>query len=183
MLELLLGQIPEAIYFALFMIFTKRLKDKRIPYITLMVLEYVLLTYFIKYNLWFQILYTIMSFIILKVLYKEKAQIIDVFTFAIASSVLVMISAISYIIVWKSVNNYYVSVMLSRSLLALFLLIFHKRLYKIQNLYRLLWNRNDKKKLKMKSATFRALNVVIFNLLFYAINLGILFTLFVGRGV
>ena len=28
--QLLLGQIPEAIYFALFMIFTKQLKEKRI---------------------------------------------------------------------------------------------------------------------------------------------------------
>ena len=51
MLELLLGQIPEAIYFALFMIFTKELKTKRILYTILMVIEYVLLKFFIEYNI------------------------------------------------------------------------------------------------------------------------------------
>ena len=30
LMELFLGQIPEAIYFALFMIFTKNLKEKRL---------------------------------------------------------------------------------------------------------------------------------------------------------
>lgn len=33
LLEIFLGQIPEAIYFTLFMIFAKDLKEKRILYI------------------------------------------------------------------------------------------------------------------------------------------------------
>ena len=53
MLELLLGQIPEAIYFALFMIFTKELKSKRILYIVLMVTEYLLLKHLIVYKISF----------------------------------------------------------------------------------------------------------------------------------
>lgn len=36
--EIIFGQIPEAIFFALFMIYTKRLKDKRL----LFMYEYVL---------------------------------------------------------------------------------------------------------------------------------------------
>lgn len=39
MLELFLGQIPEAIYFALFMIYAKNLKTKRLLYTILMILE------------------------------------------------------------------------------------------------------------------------------------------------
>ena len=35
LLEIFLGQIPEAIYFALFMMFAKDLKEKRILYILL----------------------------------------------------------------------------------------------------------------------------------------------------
>ena len=70
MLEVLLGQIPEAIYFALFMIFVKQLKEKSILFIILMIAEYLLLKVFIKYNMWFQILYTFMTFLILKLLYK-----------------------------------------------------------------------------------------------------------------
>lgn len=182
MLELLLGQIPEAIYFALFMIFTKELKSKRILYIVLMIAEYLLLKHFIIYDIWFQIAYTIAQFIILKILYKEKAQITDIFAFAIASAVLILCCGILYFIVWKTINNYIVYVILNRIILALFLIIFHNKLHKIQDLYKLLWNRNDKKKTKMKSTTFRAVNLVIFNVMFYIINLGMIFTLFIGRG-
>lgn len=183
MLELLLGQIPEAIYFALFMIFTKELKSKRFLYIVLMIAEYLLLKHFIEFSIWFQIAYTIIQFIILKILYKEKAQVTDIFTFTIASIILILSCGILYFIVWKTINNYIVYVVLNRMFLMLFLVLFHNKLYKIQDLYKLLWNRNDKKKTKMKSTTFRAVNLVIFNIMFYIINLGILFTLFIGRGV
>ena len=70
LLEIFLGQIPEAIYFALFMIFAKDLKEKRILYILLMVIEYLLLKHFIKYNIWFQILYTMYLTVIAK--YKNN---------------------------------------------------------------------------------------------------------------
>lgn len=43
LLEIFLGQIPEAIYFALFMIFAKDLKEKRILYILLMVWDMYLM--------------------------------------------------------------------------------------------------------------------------------------------
>lgn len=183
MLELLLGQIPEAIYFALFMIFTKELKSKRFLYVALMIAEYLLLKHFIEFSIWFQIAYTLIQFIILKILYKEKAQVTDIFTFAIASIILILSCGILYFLVWKTINNYIVYVALNRMFLMLFLIIFHNKLHKIQDLYKLLWNRNDKKKTKMKSTTFRAVNLVIFNIMFYIINLGMIFTLFIGRGV
>ena len=183
MLELLLGQIPEAIYFALFMIFTKELKSKRFLYIVLMIAEYLLLKHFIEFSIWFQIAYTLIQFIILKILYKEKTQVTDIFTFAIASIILILSCGILYFLVWKTINNYIVYVVLNRMFLMLFLIIFHNKLHKIQDLYKLLWNRNDKKKTKMKSTTFRAVNLVIFNIMFYIINLGMIFTLFIGRGV
>ena len=85
MIEILLGQIPEALYFAIFMIFVKQLKTKRLVFILLMILEYVLLKYLIHYNMYFQIAYTFFTYIILKVLYKERSQITDIFTFTIGS--------------------------------------------------------------------------------------------------
>ena len=183
LLEIFLGQIPEAIYFALFMIFAKDLKEKRIKFTVLMIIEYLLLKYLIEFNIWFQVSYTIITYIILKLLYKEKAQITDIFTFTISSIILIIISFISYIIIWKTINNYYVAVIINRFLIVLFLIISHKRLYKIQRIYKKLWNRNDKNKNKIKSTTFRAINVVIFNIIFYIINLGMLFMIFQNGGV
>ena len=46
--ELLLGQIPEAIFLALFMIIGKDLKTRRIWLTILMTLEYIFLVYAIK---------------------------------------------------------------------------------------------------------------------------------------
>lgn len=183
MLEILIGQIPEAIYFSLFMIFAKNLKSKRILFTALMVAEYLLLKQFINFNIWFQIIYTFMTFVILKVLYKEKAQVTDIFTFAIGSVVLMIISIVSYFIVWKTVNIYYVALALNRILIILFLILTYNKLYKIQNLYKRFWNRNDKIKKKMKSTTFRALNLVIFNIMFYIINICMIFIIRQNGGV
>lgn len=176
-MELLLGQIPEAIYFSLFMIFAKQLKEKRILFTILMIIEYILLTRFIFYNIWFQVTYTFMTYIILKVLYKEKAQITDVFTFALASIYLIIISAIPYFIIWKTINNYLVYVIINRILMFLFVFGLNNKLYNIQKLYKKLWNRNDLVKKKIKTTTFRALNIVIFNVLFVILDFLIYFLL------
>lgn len=183
LLQLFLGQIPEAIFFALFMIYTKQLKEKRVLFIFLMIIEYLLLKTVIKYNMWFQILYTFSTFIMLKILYKEKSQVTDIFTFTIANIILILSCFILYFIVWKTVNNYIFYVVLNRIVLLLFFIIFHNKLYKIELIYKKLWNRNDKKKNKIKATTFRALNVVLFNIIFYIINIGMFLSLILGRGV
>ena len=172
--QLLLGQIPEAIYFALFMILVKNIKEKRILFIILMILEYVLLKLAFPFNMWFQVTYTFMTYIILKLLYREKSQITDIFTFGI-SSIILMIISIVVCLLFR--DNIIVIVVLSRLLMFGFLFIFRHRLNKIQNLYKLLWNRNDKQSKKIKSTTFRAINVVVFNLMFFVINICLLYAL------
>ena len=124
MLELIVGQIPEAIFFSLFMIYAKGLKEKRILFTILMVVEYIILTRFLIYNSWFQIIYTFMVFIILKLLYKEKAQITDIFTFTIASIVVILICAILYFIVWFTINNYLIYAILTRIFMFAFIFLF-----------------------------------------------------------
>lgn len=182
MLELLIGQIPEAIFFSLFMIYAKGLKEKRILFTVLMIVEYLLLKSFIHYNIWFQILYTFISFIILKVLYKEKSQITDIFTFTIASIIVILICAILYFIIWFTFNNYLIYAILTRIFMFAFLFLFRNKLNKIQKVYKKLWNRNDKKK-GMKTTTFRSLNIVIFNIIFYIINIGMIFMIIQNGGV
>lgn len=158
--ELCLGQIPEAIYFVLFLLFAKRLKEKRILFVILMMVEYLLLKSFIHFDVWFQIGYTIMTFLTLKVLYKEKAQVTDIFTFGIASIILIAITIISFLIFMP---NSILVVLVSRLLLFIVVVVFRKKLYNIQKLYKKFWNRNDTVSKKLKSTTFRTLNTIIFN--------------------
>lgn len=173
-IELGLGQIPEAVYFALFMILVKKLKEKRLLFISIMICEYLLLKYLFVFNIWFQISYTVMTYVTLKVLYKEKSQITDIFTFGIASLVLIICSIISgglYLL------NPIIGIISSRVLPFMIIFIFRNKLHNIQKLYKCHWNRNDEVKTKIKSTTFRCLNVVIFNLMFYIINAGMIYAI------
>lgn len=173
-LEILLGQIPEAIYFALFMIYTKRLDKKRGLFVMLMIIEYILL-FIPTLSIWSYILYFVISYIILKLLYKEKSQITDIFTLGIASLILMVISAIWYGIIYFTIKNIIVCNVLAKSSLFIFLYIIKSKLPKIQNVYKLLWNRNDKIPKHMKSTTFRCINVILFNFMFFVINSYVIF--------
>lgn len=178
MVEVLLGQIPEAIFFSLFMIYAKEIKEKRIIFIVLMIFEYLLLKHFIKFDIWFQIGYTIITYLILKLLYKEKAQITDVFTFGIASLVLIISCAIPSFLIIMNLCDYIIYAIITRILIFTILIIFKNKLKLIQNIYKKFWNRNDKIKKKMKTTTFRALNIVTFNIMFYIINIGMIYALY-----
>lgn len=180
--KLLLEQIPEAIYFALFLINTKQIKENRILFIVFMIIEYLMLKFCFPFDIKFQLTYTIMSFILLKIFYKDKTQITDIFTFSIASIIMIISCGFLFFIIKATINNYVVYVVLHRILLILFLVLTKNKLYKIENLYKKLWNRNDQVKKKIKSTTFRALNVVIFNLMFYIINIAMMYAIFVRKG-
>lgn len=177
-LEILLGQVPEAIFFAIFMILTKSLKERKCLFIALMIVEYLALKSLFTFNVWFQVAYTIMTYLTLKVVYEDKAQITDVFTFGIASIILMLLSMITFLIFRP---NMLLVAIINRILLFVVLCIFRNKLPSIQKVYNKYWNRNDVVKKKMKSTTFRALNLVIFNILFYAINLGMTYMLFLRR--
>lgn len=177
-LEILIGQIPEAIYFALFLIFTKQLKEKRILFTIVMILEYLLAMNISKFSINAHVFYTLLVFITLKVIYKDKAQITDVFTFGISSIVLIGISAISFVL---CMPNTLLVIIMSRIILFTIVFLLRNKLMKIQELYKKLWNRNNNGKTKMKSTTFRSLNVVVFNFMFYIINLGMIYALLMKK--
>lgn len=177
-LEILFGQIPEAIYFALFMIYTKRLKRKRILFTVLTTIAYIILLNILPFSNWAHILYFIMVYMTIKILYKRRSQITDFFTLGIASISIIIISLVTYTLCLLFTKNYMVAIIVNRICLFIVLHLMRNRLYKIQNMYKLLWNRNDTIPKPMKSITFRCINLLIFNLMFYAINVCILYCLY-----
>jgi hypothetical protein len=104
--RLISAKLLEPIYFSLFLIVGKDLKKKRLLLTLIMIFEYVMLTNIIQYNVWFQFIYTFLAFINLKVLYKEKSQITDIFLFTVASIFLIISSALCYIVVLYTIKNY-----------------------------------------------------------------------------
>lgn len=169
LLEIILGYGLEALFFTLFLSYSKKLKEKRITLFILMFLEYLLLKHFIKYDVWFQISYTFMTFLILKLLYKEKANILDIFVFALSSIIMIAISVISYMLVLYTCKIFIVSVILNRVLLFGTFILYKDKLNKLYLKFAGLWNRHNKPN-KIRSLTLRNITIIIFNLMFYIIN-------------
>lgn len=180
MLELIVGQIPEAIFFSLFMIYAKGLKEKRILFTILMVVEYLLLINTFIYNWLFQIGYMITTFLTLKILYKDKSQITDVFILLIGYIYVMIVSAICFLPIQNNITfkNYIISCIINRVILFSSLLILNNKLERIQKVYKRFWNRNNQDNKKIKSTTFRSLNIFVFNIIFVIINAGMIYAIF-----
>lgn len=173
-LEIILGQLPEAVYFAIFMILVKGLKEKRFVFIISMIIEYLLVLNILPYSIWSYVLYFILSFLLLKILYKDKSNVTDIFTMGIASVIIIIVSIFSYFIVSLFSTNVIVGNLCQKAILFFIILVYKSYLPKINNIYKKLWNRS-KHSYKIKSMTFRVLNLIVFNFSFVVINLGIMF--------
>lgn len=117
-----------------------------------------------------------MSFVNLKVLYKEKAQVTDIFLFATASLILIAISAFCYSLFYATTKNYTSALIINRILM--FVVLYFAR-NKIQSAYKnfcSLWNRHNNPN-KIRSLTLRNISIITFNLMFWFINLGMIFFL------
>ena len=172
--KIVIVQVLEAIYFSLFLIIGKDLKNKRFLLTFIMIFEYLLLKSIIKFNVLFQFIYTFLSFINLKVLYKEKAQITDIFLFAFASILLIIISLFTYFTALFTYKNYVISLIVNRILMFSFILIFKNKIRKLYKEFYSLWNRHSKPN-KIKSLTLRNISIIIFNVMFWFINLGMIY--------
>lgn len=167
-------KILEAIYFSLFLIIGKNLKKKRLLFVLIMIFEYLIFKSIIRYNVLFQFIYTFMTYLILKVLYKEKAQITDIFLFTIASIFLIFSSIICYFIIYYLTRNYYCILLVNRILIFLFLFIFKEAIREKYVEFYSLWNRHNNP-IKIKSLTLRNISIIIFNLMFYVLNICMIF--------
>lgn len=166
-----LEKIVEAIYFAMFLIIGKNIKNKKLLFIGIMVFEYLMLKYFIKYSVYFQLAYTFMTYVTLKVLYKEKAQITDIFLFTVASLILIATSTLCYAIIYFTIHEYIWVLIINRPLIFGIIYLGRNKIPQLYKKFYSLWNRHNIPN-TIKSLTVRNLSIVIFNLMFWLINLG-----------
>lgn len=164
------AKFVEPIYFSLFLIIGKDLKNKRLLLTCIMIFEYYMLTEIIYFNVWFQFIYTFIVFVDLKFLYKEKAQITDIFLFAASSIILIISSIVIYLAILFTIKNYYIVILLNRTFIFSFIYFNRKNIRNLYKKFYSYWNRHNNPK-ALKSITLRNISVIIFNLMFYVINL------------
>lgn len=168
LMSIILGLLPEVLYFTLFLIYTKNIKEKRLRLGILIAVAYVLCMFIQRYQLFYYLLFIALVYLILKLLYRDKIQIIDVF---VISSSTILLTIFSYLyFIFKDYFNYYVLLAMNRILLFL-PFIFKDKFNMVYKKYCKLWNRNDNMKRPIKSITLRNISLIIINLLIFIINI------------
>lgn len=162
--SLICGMLPEVLYFTLFLVFTKNLKEKRLLLFSLLAIGYVVLIMLCRFQWLFYLAYIVYSYLVLKKLYNS--HIIDLFVYSVAFSYLMLISFILKILLFDNFN-YAVYYIIAR--ICLFLpFIFRHKFNIIYEKYKSLWNRKAGN--KIKSVTVRNSSVLFINIMIVLIN-------------
>lgn len=167
-ISIFVGILPEILYFSLFLVYTKNLKEKRIKLSILIFIAYMLCVVVQRYKVLYYSLFVFLIYAILKILYKQKAQITDIFMFSISVLYLTLLSFLIYIP--KNNTQYFICLFLNRILLFI-PFIFRKRFSGLYKSYYDLWNRNYTKKQPIKSITLRNISLILFNFVILVINI------------
>lgn len=173
LLSILLGLIPEVLYFTLFLVYTKNLKEKRLKLFFLISVAYFLCILIQQLQILFYILLIALIYLSLKLLYKKKTQIIDVFIIMISHLWLAILSSVLILFVKQDMSNYVFISIIDRILL-FSIFIFRHKFNKIYKVYCKLWNRNDKEKRPIKSITLRNISLILLNSFIFFLNIAII---------
>lgn len=180
-LSLLLGLLPEVLYFTLFLVYTKNLKVKRVKLFSLISIVYILCMLIQRYKIIFYMLMVISMYFILKLLYKNKTQIIDIFIISAGSLWLTFTSAILFLFLDKNYSNYYLLYIINRMML--FAPFIFKNKFNIwYKKYCNFWNRNDKENRPIKSITLRNISLIVINFAIIITNVIIAEIIEIGMG-
>lgn len=161
--SLLMGMLPEVLYFTLSICFIKDIKKQRLKLFSLLVIGYIVLIMVCRFQLLFYLGYIVYVYIVLKKLYKSK--IIDLFIVSVVSAYLTLVSFISF----KLTDTYMLAYLINRLMLFIPIFILNYKLNDFYNVYYRLWDRHDGN--KIKSITIRNISLVFINMLIVIFNI------------
>lgn len=166
MLYLLVGIIPEIFLFYIYVINVKGLKEKKLLCFIGFTFIYIVSKFIFKYSVYFNVICIFGFYGVLKILYKEKAKITDIFLISFVSFLLVLLSVFTYF----CYSNYILSIIINRVLILCFA-YFSKYFKDFYVKYMICWNRNRKNPNKIRSLTLRNISIITFNFMIFIINL------------
>ena len=151
LISLLLGAIPDVLYYYFYIVKIKNIKSKKL---TLFFLIFICYFTSIGYNFYLYILTDILFYLIIKKLYKSK--ILDFFFIITLEIYMIILSIGCYFFI----KNYFIAFFVYKVFLFI-PLIFKNKLIKLYTLYYKLWNRHNYK--AIKSITLRNISLTILN--------------------
>ncbi len=168
-LEILFGMIPEVLFFSIFLIKIKEIKEKRIIFTLMMVVFYIFFSYLFYMNYRFQISMLIFPIFIMKML-KIKTNIIDVFLINLGMYIALFVT-IPLLLISLFVKDFIFLTFINKIICVYVTIKFEKKLKYIRNFITQNWNRNDKRKKKILSLTLRNICCISLNVLMFLGNL------------
>lgn len=170
LLSIVMGLIPEVLFFTLFITYTKNIKEKRIKLFLLISLAYCLCILIQNLQVIYYMLWIVLVYFAMKLLYKKKVQIIDIFVITIAYMWLMVVSMILMNFALKDLSNYVLIYAIGRIILFM-PFIFRNKFNILYKKYCKLWNRNDKEKRPIKSITLRNISLILLNIFIFVMNI------------
>lgn len=173
LISILLGLLPEVLYFTLFISYTKNIKEKRLRLGILIAVAYVLSITLVPDNIYSYLGFIVMVYLILKLFYKKKTQITDLFIICLAYLYLNLLAYICFLFIKDNMNLYFILYVVDR--IFLFIpFIFRNSFNNLYKKYYSLWNRNYEKKQPIKSITIRNVSLIFLNILIFLSNIAII---------
>lgn len=162
-ISILLGVIPDVLYYFLMIKNVKNTNNKNILFFVLLTIIYIISNVLVTYNFYFYLIFDVVIYLVLKLLYKSKIN--DFFFVIVLDLYLALSSTFAYLIF----ENYYLAFFIYRLLLIIPLFFTNK----IKNLYinySKVWNRHNDNR-KIKSITVRNIVLVILHTMVIAFYL------------
>lgn len=78
LISILLGLFPEVLYYTLFIIYVKDIKEHKIKLFICISIAYILCIMIRRFKILYYISFIVLVYIILKILYNKKTNIIDI---------------------------------------------------------------------------------------------------------
>ena len=169
-ISILFGMLPDVLFFTFFIITTKQLKERRTMLGILIAIAYIACIMIKQYVTLYYLTFILIIYLIMRILYKNETQLIDIFVFSIATIYLSFIGFICSIFIKDDLSNYYFISVINRALL--FLPFLFKNKFNVwYERYKKLWNRNDKEKRILKSITLRNISLIFLNIFIFIMNI------------
>ena len=162
----IIGCILQPLYLCLFIILTKRIKNKRAIFVILSIIDYLIVQNTLKFNggIYADLIYTILFYTNIKFLYKEKGRITDVTTYIISFLIMGIFNIIFILLLKARI----ITILISNTILIIITLLLRNKLNTIEKFYNKFWNRHNFK--FMKSVTIRGFTATITILTFVILH-------------
>lgn len=167
-ISIFFGMIPEVLYFTFFLIYAKDIKQKKTKLFFGILLAYIVCLMIIDYKLIYYICFVCLIYLILKILYKEKAQITDIFLFSLST---LYLTILSFLILFVRNQTQYIFYLILNRFLLILPFVFKDKFYKYYKKYYSLWNRNKKQKRPIKSITLRNVSLILIDIIILLVNI------------